>query len=120
MNNATLTKFADEADQFYLDCTLALAEDDTITGLVVMSYLPSGLSGGGVLTFGAPTVNTVTVIFPDGRSGKIGAVILVRISGGASLDGDTEREYTVIATFSTANGNTKTVRGRLLVLPLAL
>ena len=120
MTNATLEKFATEADTFYLDCTKALADDDTITGTVTMSYLPSGLTGGDVLTFGAPTVNTVAVLFPDGRSGKIGGVIVVRISGGAAVDAATEREYTVIATFATANGNTKAVRGRLLLLPLAL
>lgn len=118
MTNTTLTKFSTEADLFYLDCTSVLFADDTITGTPALSYLPTGLSGADALTFSSISVNTAAIDFPNGRVGKIGGVVMVRIAGGASVSDTLERTYTVIATFSTVNGNTKTVRGRLLLLPL--
>lgn len=118
MTNATLTKFATESDQFYMDCTKVLAEDDAITGTVSMSYLPADLTGGDALSFSAASINTVALTFPDGRAARVGSVIMVRIAGGTAVDASKERTYTVVATFTTANGNTKAVRGRLLLLPL--
>lgn len=118
MTNPTLTKFSTENDLFYLDCTSVLFADDTITGTPSLGYLPTGLTGGDQLSFSSISVNTEAVTFPDGRVGKVGGVILVRIAGGTPISSTEERTYTVIATFSTANGNTKTVRGRLLLLPL--
>ena len=120
MNNVTLTKFSAESDTFYMDCTDALADGETITGTPTMAFEPSALIGGDALTFGTAAVNGLAVVFPDGHTGKIGGVIVVRISGGTPVDADSEREYTVIATFTTSGSNTKVVRGRLLLLPLAL
>lgn len=118
MTNTTLTKFSTESDTFYLDCTDVLFGTDTITGTPTLSYLPSGLSGADELTFSAISVNTEEVTFPNGRIGKIGGVVVVRIAGGTASSATLERTYTVIATFTTVAGNTKTVRGRLLLLPL--
>lgn len=119
MTNATLTKFPGEADTFYLDCTNLLAEGDTISGTPVLSFQPDTLSGADALAFTSISVNGTAVLFPDGRTGKVGGVIVLKISGGTSVDADTEREYTVVATFLTASGNTKIARGRLLLLPVS-
>lgn len=115
----TLTKFAGEAELFYLDCSNVLDEADSITGLVAMSCLPNDLAGADVLAFGAPVVNSTGIDFPDGSSARAGVVIMVRISDGAPVSDDAERIYTVIATFGTSLGNTKIVRGRLMLLPLS-
>ena len=114
----TLMKFAAEADRFYLDCTDALESASTIIGTPAFTFEPAALTGGDALTFTSVSVNSAAIVFPDGRTGKLGGVILVRIAGGTPASATQEREYTVVATFTDSTGNTKQVRGRLLVLPL--
>lgn len=120
MTNATLNKFAGESDLFYFDCTKLLADGETITGTPAMSFEPSSLTGGDALAFATAVVNGSPIQFPDGSTGKTGGVIVIRISGGTPASASAEREYTVIATFTTSLSNTKVARGRLLLLPLAL
>ncbi len=119
-HNLTLSKFATEADRFYLDCSAVLEPTDTITGTPALSFEPAALTGADALAFSSISVNAAPQDFPDGRSARIGACILVRIAGGTPASASEQREYTVIATFTTNSGNTKTVRGRLLLLPLVL
>ena len=118
MTNATLTKFSTESDLFYIDCSALLAAGDTITAVSSASYLPEGLSGADALTFSSISINAEVVTLSDGRAVQAGGLIMVRITGGTPGDATTGRTYTVVVTFSTSNGNTKTVRGRLLLLPL--
>lgn len=118
--NAVLTKFAAESDLFSLDCTGVLAVDDSISGTPVLSFEPDDLSGADALTFSSPVVNEAATTFRDGRIGRAGCVIQFRIGGGTPIDAATHRDYTVIATFTTAQGNTKIARGRLQLLPLAI
>lgn len=118
--NAVLSKFAAESDLFSLDCTGVIAEGDVIAGTPTISFEPADLAGDAALTFGSPSVNGSNTTFRDGRVGRAGCVIQFRIEGGSPVDAQTHREYTVIATFTTAYGNTKIARGRLQLLPLHL
>lgn len=111
-----LQKFAAESILFDLDCTDNLGAAETITGTPGMSYLPAGLSGGDALTFGTATVNGVATSYPDGKTGKVGGVIQVRISGGTPETSTSARSYTVLATYTTSLGNTLVARGKLSVL----
>lgn len=120
IREVTLYKFAGESDIFYLNCSEALADSESITGSVVLSQLPADLVGADALSFGVAVVNVAALQFPDGNVGRIGSVIMVRIAGGTPASDVLERTYTVVATFDTDQGNTKVVRGRLLLLPLAL
>mgnify|MGYP000154887812 CR=1 FL=1 len=52
----------------------------------------------------------------DGKVGKVGGVIQVRISGGTSSNATTPRLYSVLATFSTSTGNTLVARMKLSIL----
>jgi hypothetical protein len=112
-----LQKFAAESILFDLDCTDNLAAGETVIGTPVMSYLPVGLSGADALTFGTATVNGVATSYPDGRTGKVGGVVQVRISGGTPETVTSARSYTVLATYTSSLGNTLVARGKLSVLP---
>jgi hypothetical protein len=111
-----LEKFPGESAVFDIDCSQLLATSETITGTPTMSQLPA-LTGGDVLTFGSPLVNTQAVTYSDGRVAAIGKAIQVRISGGTAANTKDSRHYSVIATFSTSAGNTLVARALLSVLP---
>jgi len=111
----TLEKFADESILFDLDCTDNLAPDETIDGTPVMAFYPA-LTGADALVFGAPVVNTVVIRYADGKVGKVGGVIQVRISGGTAANATTPRLYSVLATFTTSTGNTLVARMKLSIL----
>ena len=110
-----LEKFAGESAKFDLNCTDNLSTGDTITGTPTMSFLPA-LTGGDALVFGTPVVNTVAVTYSDGKTGKIGGVIQVNISGGTPENSTSARMYTVLATFNTTLGYTLVARAKLAVL----
>ncbi len=111
----TLEKFAAESILFDLDCTDNLAADETIIGSPVMTYFPV-LTGADALTFGAPFINTALIRYPDGKLGKVGGVVQVRISGGTPSNTTTPRLYSVLATFTTSTGNTLVARMKLSIL----
>jgi hypothetical protein len=111
----TLEKFADESILFDLDCTDNLAVGETIIGSPVMSFFPA-LTGGDALTFGTPVINTAAIQYADGKVGKVGGVIQVRISGGNPTNTTTARLYSVLATFTTSAGNNLVARMKLSIL----
>lgn len=111
----TLEKFAGESILFDLDCTDNLAPDETIQGTPTMAFYPT-LTGGDALTFGTPVINTTAIHYADGKVGKVGGVIQVRISGGTSANSTTARLYSVLSTFTTSAGNTLVARMKLSVL----
>lgn len=112
-----LQKFAAESILFDLDCTDNLATGETVTGTPALSYLPAGLTGSDALTFATATVNGVATSYPDGKTGKVGGVIQVRISAGTPETATSARSYTVLATYTTSLANTLVARGKLSVLP---
>lgn len=111
----TLEKFADESILFDLNCTDNLAPDETIVGTPSMAFFPA-MTGPDALTFGTPVVNSAVIRYLDGKVGKVGGVIQVRISGGTALNATTARIYSVLATFSTSTGNTLVARMKLSIL----
>lgn len=111
----TLEKFAAESILFDLDCTDNLAPDETIGGSPTMSYYPV-LTGADALTFGVPVINTALIRYADGKVGKVGGVVQVRISGGTPTNTTTPRLYSVLATFTTSTGNTLVARMKLSIL----
>lgn len=111
----TLEKFAGESILFDLNCTDNLAPDETIVGTPSMSFFPA-MTGPDALTFGTPVVNSAVIRYLDGKVGKVGGVIQVRISGGTALNATTARIYSVLATFSTSTGNTLVARMKLSIL----
>lgn len=111
----TLEKFAAESILFDLDCTDNLAPDETIVGNPVMSYFPV-LTGADALTLGASVINTSQIRYADGKLGKVGGVVQVRISGGSPTNATTPRLYSVLATFTTSTGNTLVARMKLSIL----
>ena len=111
----TLEKFAGESILFDLNCTDNLAPDETIVGTPYMSFFPA-MTGPDALTFGTPVVNSAVIRYLDGKVGKVGGVIQVRISGGTALNATTARIYSVLATFSTSTGNTLVARMKLSIL----
>jgi hypothetical protein len=80
-----------------------------------MTFYPT-LTGAEALTFGTPVINEAVIHYPDGKVGKVGGVIQVRISGGASTNATTQRIYSVLSTFSTSSGNTMVARMKLSIL----
>lgn len=111
----TLEKFAGESILFDLNCTDNLAPDETIVGTPSMAFFPA-MAGPDALTFGTPVVNSAVIRYLDGKVGKVGGVIQVRISGGTALNATTARIYSVLATFSTSTGNTLVARMKLSIL----
>ena len=111
----TLEKFAGESILFDLNCTDNLAPDETIVGTPSMAFFPA-MTGPDALTFGTPVVNSAVIRYLDGKVGKVGGVIQVRISGGTALNATTARIYRVLATFSTSTGNTLVARMKLSIL----
>ena len=111
----TLEKFAGESILFDLNCTDNLAPDETIVGTTSMSFFPA-MTGQETLTFGTPVVNSAVIRYLDGKVGKVGGVIQVRISGGTALNATTSRIYSVLATFTTSTGNTLVARMKLSIL----
>lgn len=111
----TLEKFAGESILFDLDCTDNLAPDETIVGTPSMAFYPA-LTGSDALVFGSPVINVAAIRYLDGKVGKVGGVIQVRISGGTSSNATTPRLYSVLATFSTSTGNTLVARMKLSIL----
>ena len=111
----TLEKFAGESILFDLDCTDNLAPEETITGMPTMAFYPT-LTGSDALTFGTPVVNTAVIRYADGKVGKVGGVIQVRIGGGTPTNTTTARLYSVLSTFTTSAGNTLVARMKLSVL----
>ena len=111
----TLEKFAGESILFDLNCTDNLAPDETIVGTPSMAFFPA-MTGPDALTFGTPVVNSAVIRYLDGKVGKVGGVIQVRISGGNALHAPTARIYSVLATFSTSTGNTLVARMKLSIL----
>lgn len=111
----TLEKFAGESILFDLNCTDNLAPDETIVGTPSMAFFPA-MTGSDALTFGTPVVNSTVIRYLDGKVGKVGGVIQVRISGGTALNATTARIYSVLATFSTSTGNTLVARMKLSIL----
>lgn len=112
-----LEKYPAESALFDLNCSDSLGVGETITGTPAMSFLP-GLTGGDAITFGTPVINGAEATYPDGTTAAIGKAIQVRIIGGTVPDGDERRAYTVLATFTTNQGNTLIARGRLDLVPL--
>lgn len=111
----TLEKYAAESILFDLDCTDNLAPEETIEGTPSMAFYPA-LTGADALTFGTPIINEVAIHYADGKVGKVGGVIQVRISGGTSSNATTQRIYSVLSTFSTSTGNTLVARMKLSIL----
>ena len=111
----TLEKFAGESILFDLNCTDNLAPDETIVGTPSMAFFPA-MTGPDALTFGTPVVNSAVIRYLDGKVGKVGGVIQVRISGGTALNATTARIYSVLATFSTSTGNILVARMKLSIL----
>ena len=111
----TLEKYAAESILFDLDCTDNLAPEETIVGTPSMTFFPA-LSGPDALTFGTPVINEAVIRYLDGKIGKVGGVIQVRISGGTSSNATAPRLYSVLATFSTSTGNTLVARMKLSIL----
>lgn len=111
-----LEKYPAESTLFAIDCSALLEASELITGTPEMTSLPA-LEEGAALEFGAPAVNTTPISFPDGRSVAAGKVIIVRISAGESQTDTVRREYAVLATFETSDGNTLVARAPLRVLP---
>lgn len=111
----TLEKFAGESILFDLNCTDNLAPDETIVGTPSMAFFPA-MTGPDALTFNTPVVNSAVIRYLDGKVGKVGGVIQVRISGGTALNATTARIYSVLATFSTSTGNTLVARMKLSIL----
>jgi hypothetical protein len=111
----TLEKFAAESILFDLDCTDNLAPEETIVGTPAMTFYPA-LTGVDALTFGTPVINEVALRYADGKVGKVGGVIQIRISGGTSSNASTQRIYSVLSTFSTSTGNTLVARMKLSIL----
>ena len=80
-----------------------------------MTFFPA-LTGPDALTFGTPVINEAVIRYLDGKIGKVGGVIQVRISGGTSSNATAPRLYSVLATFSTSTGNTLVARMKLSIL----
>lgn len=69
-------KRTSESATFDIICGGLLATGETILSVISVA------DDGGILTFGAPAINTSAVTYPDGYVAPIGTVIQVRISGG--------------------------------------
>lgn len=114
-----LEKFPGENAAFNIDCSDMLSSGVTIVGTPAMSFFPA-LTAGDALTIGAASVNTQPVTYTTeggvSRTAPAGTVIQVKISGGSVPAKQSQRIYSVIASFNASNGDALVAKALLAVL----
>lgn len=113
-----LTKLPGGSEIYDIDCTMRLADGETLVSVDSMTFLPA-LTGADALSFGSTAINSVQITYDDGRVAPIGKVVQVRILGGTAAPNQPKREYSVIATCTSSLGNTIVAKAPLQVLTLA-
>jgi hypothetical protein len=94
-----LEKRTYDARIFDINCSDLLVSGETITSVSTI------ISDQGGLTFGAATINSIAITYPDGEVAAIGKVMQFEISGGRIPAGTASLTCTVRARFATSLGN---------------
>lgn len=101
MNNYVLEKRTSETIAYDIDCTNILDAEEVIDSVTSIEADQAGL------TFTAPAINTVPVVFPDGYTALPGKVISSFIGGGIIPTQQVNQLYTIRAVFTTSKLNTR-------------